>query len=182
MLHRIRARAVAGFTLIELMIVVAIIGILAAVAIPAFIRYIRRAKTAEVSDSIDKIATGAKTYFQTEHVDASGNVLDKQFPANTGKCPAADCWSQTGSKCKGGDACWAGASWQALHFSLENHHYYNYQFEQTGVNTSATFTITGLGNLDGDGIIATWKRNGNVNGEYEVNVTPMIIATDQEIE
>ena len=36
-----------GFTLIELMIVVAILGILAVVAIPAFVRYMRVAKTAE---------------------------------------------------------------------------------------------------------------------------------------
>jgi len=52
-----------GFTLIELMIVVAIIGILAAIAIPNFLRFQLKAKTSEGKTNLAAIRTSEKSYY-----------------------------------------------------------------------------------------------------------------------
>jgi prepilin-type N-terminal cleavage/methylation domain-containing protein len=55
-----------GFTLIELMIVVAILSVLAALAIPTFTTYTRRAKTVEATEHLSKMFDLAATYYTRE--------------------------------------------------------------------------------------------------------------------
>jgi type IV pilus assembly protein PilA len=55
-------RSKRGFTLIELMIVVAIVGVLAAIAIPAYVDYVSRARMSEVLNVFDALATGVNEY------------------------------------------------------------------------------------------------------------------------
>ncbi|MBW1930939.1 MAG: pilin [Deltaproteobacteria bacterium] len=65
MLSRLRKKCQKGFTLIELMIVIAIIGVLAAIAIPQFSAYRTRSfNSAAVSD-----LRNFKTAMETDYVD-----------------------------------------------------------------------------------------------------------------
>ena len=60
-----KQQAQKGFTLIELMIVVAIIGILAAVAIPQYQNYVTNAKISKVATAVDPVKMGLAQYYQT---------------------------------------------------------------------------------------------------------------------
>jgi prepilin-type N-terminal cleavage/methylation domain-containing protein len=63
MLQKLRGNNSKGFTLIELMIVIAIIGILAAIAIPNFIAYRNKAFCSAAESDANNIASALSDYF-----------------------------------------------------------------------------------------------------------------------
>ena len=67
-INKVRRTTQSGFTLIELMIVVAIVGILAAVAIPSYQDYIDRARMTEVMASIDMAKTTIAEDYMTNAI------------------------------------------------------------------------------------------------------------------
>lgn len=162
-----------GFTLIEMMIVVAILGILAAIAIPAFQKYIRRAKTTEAIMNLRKLFDSSVAYYERDFSTRFGAAIPSQFPGvgiAFGPAPNGNnpCCGQTGDKCVPDPDAWDGAVWQALNFSVDDPHYYWYWYRAEGVGALSAFTAMAMGNLNCNQSYSTFERVGGVNEAGQV--------------
>src|SRR6185312_7529779 len=130
-----------GFTLIELMIVVAIIGILAAVAIPAFMDYMKKSKKTEASLQLNKIAKNDKVYFITNagFVAANGAAKPSTTPVSCKYTTVDSTWA-------------ADSGWAALDFQIDEPNLFKYSY--TGGASSAN--ANAVGDLDCDGTTITY--------------------------
>ena len=180
-----------GFTLIELMIVVAIVGILAVLAVYGVNKYLTNAKTAEAKNSLGQIGKNAVAAYSKESM--SGAVLavgttaglSRQLcAAATGTVPAAKASIQ-GRKYQSNPT--AGKDWQldagtantgfaCLKFNMTDPQYYMYTygtstvagtvpataFVQSTSSTTGAFGAMAQGDLNGDGVLSTFAIAGAV--------------------
>jgi type IV pilus assembly protein PilA len=151
-----------GFTLIELMIVVAILGILAALAIPAFIGYVRRAKTAEATGNLNALFKGAASYMSAERaaqgLAASATTATYCTITSSAQSPTTPKASKQQYS--------ADANAQALGFSIADFVYFGYSVTSGNSGTSkcgwqanqnGVYTFVAKGDLDGDSIFSTFE-------------------------
>jgi type IV pilus assembly protein PilA len=129
-----------GFTLIELMIVVAIIGILAAIAIPNFLRFQAKSKQSEAKTNLGGIFTAETSYFSENNNYANLGTVSW---APVGK---AKYRYTTGGGTDMGDTTVTFDAWVTATPAI-------------AATTPARFTAGAQGNVDTDGNLDQWTIN-----------------------
>ena len=127
----------AGFTLIELMLVVAILGVLAAIAIPLLATYQLRSKTAEAKTNLAAIRVLQESYY-------SENQLYRSADAEPAAIPGTVSVAFDG----------VTSDFAALGFVPEGRVYFSYGVAVSG--DGAGYTADAGADIDGDGFVQFW--------------------------
>ena len=152
-----------GFTLIELMIVVAILGILAAIAIPSFIGFVQRSKTSEAGVNLKMLFIGANTYWNRQvaagasldAASASRCTVGAEGPTPTSNPSDEKVFFDFGSV----------PNFHRLDFRIADGFYYRYAIDSgygsgcdlAPANVDDVYTFRAEGDLDDDGLRSTFE-------------------------
>src|SRR5262249_14322784 len=172
---RMPSRSREGFTLVELMIVVAIVGVLAVLAVYGVRKYIANSKTAEARNALGQISKDAATAYEKESMTINSVIAQGSASATLRQlCSSSTPVPSTGVAPRGSkyqawpgdwnaDSATPGKGFACLKYSMDQPQYYAYTYATVGSAAQGdSFNATALGDLNGDSNPSTFSVVGSI--------------------
>jgi type II secretory pathway pseudopilin PulG len=169
-----------GFTIFELLNLVALIGILSAIGMYALARYVRHSKTAEAIGSLTTLAHQTAAYYDaSDATQPAGTTPDnahamRHFPPSSTASVPPKVDDIRGKKYQSTQADWAASPWHELQFSIPQPQYYAYSYVSEGAGATAKATAFAKGDLDSDGNVATYSITVTPDANYHAQVAAIV--------
>ncbi len=189
----IRKSSKEGFTLVELMIVVAIVGVLAVLAVFGVRKYIANAKTAEAKNSIGQMGKDAASALEREIMSSTVLAVGGTAALNRRLCLSATATVPASASDISGkkyqanpavatdfnkDSTVPGVGFYCLKFEMATPQYYmyNYTSDATTATVGTTMSAIANGDLNGDTVLSTFKLDGAI-ASGQLRLAPSIGET-----
>ncbi len=175
-------RSSRGFTLVELMVVVALVGVLSTLAIYAVKGYLTHAKTAEAKNAIGQMAKDAETAYWRESMKGtilgagSSAIISNKFCDFSSDFVPHSIAQVRGKKYQSTPNNWNfdgvldHAGFYCLKFTVSDPQYYQYYYNNE--SGAFDFTAIALGDLDGDDVTSVYSIEGFAAVDGTVRVAP----------
>jgi type IV pilus assembly protein PilA len=193
MRQMIRRQRLAAFTLIELLLAVAVVGTVAVLALFGVRKYLGAAKAAEATSTISLINRAAIAAYQrdsegplgitTHQLCKSSTAVPTTVPARTRYLPTPTDYHVPGEA--------PDTGWTCLHWELNEPHYYQFKYDKDSKSAIASgvtypgrpdWVVAAVGDLNGDGETASFVTGGELEPDTgrPMPFVQMLIANPEE--
>lgn len=155
---------------VEAALAFALGGSVLAVTVPVFVRNLNASRMTEALDGLERISGRANAL-------ADAAPQDRAYPPS---CPLTPPSVPRAALVTDPPSIWNQPTWRLLGFNIEVPHAYSFQFDSENTPGRSRFTVEAHGDLDGDGVVSTFRTGGSVQPGQAPQRDPLEVLREVE--
>ena len=131
--------------------------------------YKAKSQAVEAKMHLRMLHNAVAVFYSTPSFDPNSltaAIPEPALPESVGPTPAIGSCCKTSDKCEPDAKLWSEPGWLALDFSMNDPHYYSYEYKRS--DDGKSYTVSAYGDLDCDGDFSTYRVSGGIGADGSI--------------